>query len=82
MKEWRDSSACAGTEAALFFPAGTGESDQPRIAAAKEVCGACPVAQPCLSYALRVESETGLRYGIFGGLTALERRRLVEAGAA
>jgi WhiB family redox-sensing transcriptional regulator len=53
------------------------ESDTDRRAredAAKRVCAACPVRQECLDYALRVREQ----YGIWGGLTEVERRALAS----
>jgi len=53
----------------VFFP-GRGES----AGAARQVCTACPVRQPCLDYAItdRITS------GIWGGLTERERRALAS----
>lgn len=45
---------------------------------AKAVCARCPVAPDCLATALRVEEA----WGVFGGLTAKERRRMTEMGMA
>ena len=39
---------------------------------AKTVCGRCPVRLQCLEYAMIAEDEAG----IWGALTALERRQL------
>ncbi|MDN5859342.1 MAG: WhiB family transcriptional regulator [Pseudonocardia sp.] len=72
-RNWRDRAACrGGVDPELFFPV---EEDvaacADQVAAAKAVCGRCPVRRPCLDDAL-----TRLPYGIAGGLTAAERRRL------
>lgn len=39
---------------------------------AKQVCGGCPVREPCLEYAL----DHSPIAGVWGGLTETERRRL------
>jgi WhiB family redox-sensing transcriptional regulator len=67
--DWQLQAACAGlgVGAEAFFPDKGGSST-----AAKKVCAACDVRTECLSYAL----AEGLRYGIFGGLSAHQRRRL------
>ena len=39
---------------------------------AKQVCAGCDVRAECLQQAVR----TGERYGVWGGLTDLERRHL------
>jgi WhiB family redox-sensing transcriptional regulator len=61
--------ACRGEDPEIFFPiAGTGPA-LGQISAAKAICGRCSVRQPCLSYAV-----TSLQDGIWGGMTAEERR--------
>ncbi len=49
---WMARAACRGTDVRLFFPA-PGASPQP----ARELCEGCPVAQPCLDYALEHEVD-------------------------
>ncbi|MGW7054384.1 WhiB family transcriptional regulator [Streptomyces sp. NPDC054887] len=46
-------------------------------AAAKEICGRCPVTRQCLAYALR----SGQRSGVWGGLGEQERLPLHRARA-
>jgi WhiB family redox-sensing transcriptional regulator len=53
--------------AELFFP--VSESNADRVAAAKALCGRCPVQRKCLQIAL----EAG-EVGIWGGTTTEERR--------
>lgn len=61
--------ACADYPTAMFFPApGTDGRD------AKAVCAFCPHREPCLEWAL----ETGEPWGVFGGMTAPERERLLR----
>lgn len=62
--------ACATVDPELFFPVSEQQTHQ--IDRAKSFCRACPVQASCLSWAL----EAGLAEGIFGGLTATERRRV------
>lgn len=69
-RTWRHRAACRGVGSALFFPAGA--SDERTIEAAKEVCGRCPVSAECLEYAM----DTNQQMGIWGGLTARDRRSL------
>ena len=64
---WRELAACRGADLDLFFPE-RGESAEP----ARQVCGRCPVRQPCLDYAV----TNGITYGIWGGLAERERRAL------
>ena len=45
------------------------------IALAKRMCAACPVRQECLEWALAMPTQSD-RYGVYGGLSAVERRRL------
>ena len=69
---WMDEAVCAQTDPEEFFPT-VGIS----AAAAKQVCRSCPVQADCLDYAV----THGERFGIWGGLTERERRRL-RRGAA
>lgn len=67
---WMAAGACRGSDPALFFPVGKEGSDPAWAGAAKAVCARCPVREECLDYAL-ANSE---RFGIWGGLTQMERR--------
>ena len=63
---WRDRAACRGTGPALFY-----DRDPTAVAAAKQVCAACPARVPCATYAI----ATGEAHGVWVGLTENERRR-------
>lgn len=63
---WQDSAACIGADTAIFFP----ESGDP-VGPAKALCRACPVREQCLADAL----ERGEVHGVWGGLSAKERRK-------
>jgi WhiB family redox-sensing transcriptional regulator len=65
--DWTEQAACRGMDPDLFFPE-RGHS----TAEAKAVCGSCPVRDTCLDEAL-ARSE---RFGIWGGKSERERRRL------
>lgn len=65
--EWMADANCVGIDAELFFPQ-RGESTKQ----AKEVCRGCDVQAECLAYAL----NNGEKYGIWGGLSERERRRI------
>jgi WhiB family redox-sensing transcriptional regulator len=69
--DWQLRGACRGEDSTLFFhPEGErGSSRESRDAAAKIVCGACPVAKECLQYALATREP----YGVWGGLSESER---------
>lgn len=66
---WRSKAACLGLDPQIFHAL---EADELRNAAAKAVCATCPVVTRCLDYAL----EEREKEGVWGGHTALERRRL------
>lgn len=74
MTDWRERAACRTADPELFFPTATapGAAAQRRNREAKAICGRCPVLAECLSWAM----TEGLDYGVFGGLTADERRAL------
>ncbi|MFC9361671.1 WhiB family transcriptional regulator [Rhodococcus sp. NPDC057014] len=64
--QWRDFALCRVTDPEAFFPE-TGENGRP----AKRVCAGCEVRDDCLAEALAHDE----RFGIWGGLTAAERRK-------
>ena len=68
---WRDLASCAEADPDAFFPE-TGGSTRD----ARRVCAACPVAAQCLAYALEHEEP----FGIWGGMTTSQRRRLLRRG--
>ncbi len=73
---WHLKAACRGPESALFFPPPFPERREEREAReekAKAICEDCGVRQECLDFALRVREP----HGIWGGLTEVERRRLL-----
>lgn len=72
---WRADAACEGASAVHFYPPSSIESReqrQKRETAARSLCAACSVRDACLEYALYVQEP----YGIWGGLSEMERRRL------
>jgi WhiB family transcriptional regulator, redox-sensing transcriptional regulator len=69
-RDWRDDALCAQVDTELFFPV-KGASTK----AAKQVCQRCPAREECLAYAL----ENDERFGVWGGLSAPERRALTRA---
>ena len=67
-RPWWDHAACNDPEVAdLFFPEKGGGTRT-----AKRICAGCPVRVPCLDYAL----DNDERFGVWGGLSERERRRL------
>lgn len=62
--------ACATADPELFFGEHGGPAD--RSAEAKELCNRCPFVAPCLAFAMARPSL----YGIWGSLTADERRTI------
>ena len=76
--KWQTMAACHGEMGSVFYPPMRTERKAVRLAReqrAKAVCAGCPVRQECLDTAL-TQNE---RYGIWGGLTDVERRRLLDA---
>lgn len=64
---WQDYSSCRGADADLFFPE-RGASTRK----AKSICAACEVRVECLEFAI----VSGEKFGIWGGLSERERRRI------
>ncbi len=65
--DWQDDALCAQTDLEAFFPEKGGST-----AAAKRICAKCEVKPECLAYALAHDE----RFGIYGGLSPSERRKL------
>jgi WhiB family redox-sensing transcriptional regulator len=70
---WQDRAVCAEIGGDFWFPEKGGSTREP-----KQVCRACPVRAECLEYAL----EHDERFGVWGGLSERERRRLKRQVAA
>ena len=69
---WQERALCAQTDPEAFFPEKGGSTRE-----AKKVCRSCEVRAECLEYALQHDE----RFGIWGGLSERERRRIKrEAG--
>jgi len=64
---WQEDANCLGVDPDLFFPERGASTRE-----AKEVCRGCVVRQDCLEFALR----NGEKFGIWGGLSERERRRI------
>jgi WhiB family transcriptional regulator, redox-sensing transcriptional regulator len=71
--DWMDDRACRDEDPELFFPLGESDAFADQIVEAKAVCVRCPVIEQCLRFGA-AQSD-----GIFGGLTAGERRAMREA---
>jgi WhiB family redox-sensing transcriptional regulator len=64
---WQERALCAQTDPEAFFPEKGGSTRE-----AKRVCMSCEVRAECLEYALANDE----RFGIWGGLSERERRRV------
>ncbi len=70
---WQSDSLCAQTDPEAFFPEKGGSTRD-----AKKICSSCEVRAQCLQYAL----ENDERFGIWGGLSERERRKLRRSRSA
>jgi WhiB family redox-sensing transcriptional regulator len=64
---WMDKAACKDMDREVFFPLTVAESLK-----ARRVCYECPVRRECLEYAI----NDPYIYGVWGGLTEKQRRRV------
>ncbi len=64
---WQTDALCAQTDPEAFFPEKGGSTRD-----AKRICASCQVSAECLEYALQNDE----RFGIWGGLSERERRKL------
>ncbi len=70
---WWDQARCAEADTDVFYPK---KSASPRKA--KRYCAECVVREPCLRYALERKEQ----FGVWGGMTARQRRALSRSQAA
>ena len=71
-RSWQTQANCMGVDPDLFFPERGASTRE-----AKEVCRGCVVRDDCLEFAL----ANGEKFGIWGGMSERERRRLRRARA-
>lgn len=80
--------ACKGADPEVFFPVFLDDDGEevfddgtifesygdttPFYEDARAICALCPMREECLDYAM----EHHIRFGMFGGLTPIERRRI------
>ncbi|MCH9732162.1 MAG: WhiB family transcriptional regulator [Actinomycetia bacterium] len=65
--QWQERALCSQTDPEAFFPEKGGSTRE-----AKRICMGCEVRDECLDYALAHDE----RFGIWGGLSERERRRI------
>jgi WhiB family redox-sensing transcriptional regulator len=70
-EDWQERALCAQTDPEAFFPEKGGSTRE-----AKRICMGCEVKGQCLDYALDREE----RFGIWGGMSERERRKLSRPG--
>jgi WhiB family redox-sensing transcriptional regulator len=66
---WQELSACYGLDPEVFFP-----TTEEEAGLALSYCSVCEVRDVCLAWAVR----NGERYGVWGGTTEQQRRRLIR----
>ena len=71
-RSWQRQANCMGVDPDLFFPERGASTRE-----AKEVCRGCVVREDCLEFAL----TNGEKFGIWGGMSERERRRIRRARA-
>ncbi len=69
-EDWTEQALCAQVDPEAFFPEKGGTTNP-----AKRICARCPVLANCLAYAL----ENKIHFGVWGGLSERERRRIQPA---
>jgi WhiB family redox-sensing transcriptional regulator len=71
-RPWAAYASCRSADPNLFFS--PREED---VTSAITICHGCPVSRECLAWAL----ESRVRYGIWGGMTERDRRRMLRRSA-
>lgn len=64
---WRERAACRGMVTDLWYPEASANARE-----VKAACAVCPVQAECLAFAL----DNGERFGVWGGKSEKQRRRL------
>lgn len=82
---WMDRAACRGYPLDWWYPELRGRTHV-RLQA-QAVCARCPVRLDCIAYAMRVENleprgPYQMRFGIWGGFTPADRRRIAKGQPA
>jgi len=72
-RPWVGFAACRDADPELFFTDGNGDG----TAVALRICAGCPVQGECLDWALLARAA----FGVWGGTTEQERRRLQRRSA-
>jgi WhiB family transcriptional regulator, redox-sensing transcriptional regulator len=67
--EWMARGSCRDEPPSTFFP-----TDGVGVERARRICADCPVASPCLEYALRNRID----HGVWGGASERQRRRILR----
>jgi WhiB family transcriptional regulator, redox-sensing transcriptional regulator len=79
--EWQTRALCRGSHAHLFFPPTSFERKderERREMRALAICAVCPVVGDCRDHALAIREP----FGIWGGLTEMDRRQVLATGVA
>lgn len=70
IQPWMQDAVCARSDPEEFYPEVGGSNRR-----AKAMCATCPAMDLCLQWA----TDNDEQYGVFGGLSADERRRIKRA---
>ena len=68
MPDWYEAAVCAEIGGDFWYPEKGGDCGKD----AKKICATCPVASQCLEWAL----DNGERFGVWGGMSEKDRRKL------
>lgn len=74
--EWRSRGSCRDVDPLVFYGPDYERSAarQRRVAKAKSICLKCPVKRICLAQSFKFPEQ----HGVWGGLTAAERKHLLQ----
>lgn len=77
---WIYEALCRGIDTEMFYPEkGQGSSYESKLIL--RMCSQCPVKINCLEVALRSEEGHGRGYGIWGGTTPNQRKKILKQRA-
>ena len=77
-RDWRDDALCRGMGSHFFFKGAEVRDIYAFNARATDICFECKVTEPCLAEGVAVYIQTGFSYGVWGGFTPRQVKRIAD----
>ena len=73
--EWVNNTPCLDKAQFMWYPPMDANDPSQWYEMGRLVCSTCPVWEECLNYGTSYKDGRGEKFGMWGGLTPVERRR-------